>query len=282
MSFLEGYKGGKVYLPTLHKKGDLLNSAFNDRLQMNVFELSVDTDSVGTFSGEIKRSRTVHETLLKKIALAREISDGDFYVASEGSIGSDPIIPFFNSDIEELLFFDVKNNLLISERIRSFDIVIATAIYNKDFKLNSFLERADFPNHKLIIRSQTDPIGVIGKGIGSVETLHALLKQAVQDGLDDLVIESDFRAHCSPSRAKNIRECAQKLVERISSLCPDCERPGWGQVSTIKGLPCSECGEFKEAAVRALLFGCVACEFTAQGEDLATSIDPGQCDWCNP
>ena len=93
-------------------------------------------------------------------------------IASEGSIGADPFIPFINSDFEMMAFVDAELDLEIIESIRSTDIVTATKIVHAQEDLNEFLKRADFPNHKLIVRTQKTPTTFCIKGIDDEYSLR--------------------------------------------------------------------------------------------------------------
>ena len=123
---------------------------------------------------------------------------------------------------------------------------------------------------------------VIAKGIATKSELMSAIAQAREQAIDPIIIESDLRAHCSPSRAKNIEITAERLAKKIASLCPNCATPGWGAIQPLFGLLCRDCGEESESAARAYLYGCLKCTHTAEGEVIAESIDPSRCNWCNP
>lgn len=281
MSILHSYRSARVVLPTLHSKGALAQDAFKEHLHMDVEELQIDTDQFGTFSGDIERKLSPKESAIAKAKLGLAQSDYQYALASEGSIGADQTIPFLNSDVEFVVFLDSVNDLIISHAYRSFDITAYTHEYKQGDDLEKFLTKADFPKHQLIVKSLDSGVKALAKGISDESTLMSVLHQATEDGLKKIVIESDLRAHASPSRAQNIKEAFKELAIRISSLCPECESPGWGVTSAVRGLPCTDCGEESDA-VRAHLYGCISCIYVAEGEPIATSIDPSRCSWCNP
>jgi hypothetical protein len=282
MLILDSYKGQSVALPTLHQKGSLIAPAFLSHLGMKVIEVAVDTDQLGSFAGEIKREGSQLETVRRKALLGLEESGLAYALASEGSIGSDPEIGLLTSDIETIIFIDSINNLEIVESYRSFDINAHVLQYEEGMDLSPFLAKSDFPHHRLIVRSEFGYSHVIAKAISTEEALMNALAEAKRLNVDPIFIESDLRAHCSPSRAKNIEIAAERLAAKISSLCPECATPGWGAVKAIYGLACSDCGQESERASRALLYGCVKCSHSAEGASLAESIDPSRCNWCNP
>jgi hypothetical protein len=281
MSIINSYRGKTVALATLHQKGALAQEPFKEILGMDVEEVKVDTDQFGTFSGDVERTLTPREALMAKAQLGLTHSQSQYALASEGTIGVDPLIGFLNSDIEHVGFFDSANNLFISHSYRSFDIQAHTHQYRSEEDLNHFLKRADFPHHKLIVKSFDDGVQPLAKGISKHEDLMKVLHVAVDQGLTKITIESDLRAHASPSRAANIKQAFTELAERINTPCPDCDSPGWGITSSISGLTCLDCGEETEA-IKAYLYSCIACAFTEQSESVAEGIDPSRCNWCNP
>lgn len=275
------YWGMKAVLTTKHEKGIQIAPAFAKYLNMRIEELNIDTDQLGTFSGEIERTGTAREVAIKKAELGISISGSPIGIASEGSIGVDPIIPFINSDSELLALVDREHSLTIVESLRSTEIIAHTLKITKETGIENFLAISDFPNHSLIVRSEEKPVFFCVKGINDRQTLDAAISNGFKD-FPSLVIESDLRAHCSPSRQKNISALAEKFAIRLSHICPDCHAPGWGLVGHKKGLPCQECGEISESALAQEIQGCSRCEFTKPGKTLAKSIDPAQCQLCNP
>jgi hypothetical protein len=282
MSILDSYHGQSVALPTLHHKGSLIAPSFLRNLGMKIIEIDVDTDQFGSFSGEVKREGTQRETARRKAQLGVEVSGLNFAVASEGSIGADPEIGLLTSDIETLIFIDTINNLEIIENYRSFDITAQKTNFKEGMDLDQFLSKSDFPRHKLIVRSDSGYTHVVAKAISTKEELMNAITQARELTMDPIVIESDLRAHCSPTRAKNIEMVAERLTKKIASLCPRCSTPGWGVIQPLLGVPCRECEQESETATRAYLYGCLKCTHTAEGEKIADSIDPSRCNWCNP
>lgn len=281
-TILDSYRGQSVALPTLHHKGALIAPSFLSTLEMKVIEVDVDTDLLGSFAGEVQRVGTQLETVRKKALQGIEASGLNFALASEGSIGADPQIGLLTSDIETIIFIDRVNNLEIIEHYKSFDIIAQQTTYKAGMDLDAFISKADFPRHKLIVRSEYGYNQVVGKAIKTREELATAIKKAQELKIDPIIIESDLRAHCSPSRAENIKIAAERLALKIATVCPRCQTPGWSAVEPLFGLSCSECGQESDSAVRAHLYGCLRCEHTIEGEQIADSVDPSRCNWCNP
>jgi hypothetical protein len=273
----------EVVLTSKHRKIDLIKPAFDISVGCNLFELPLDTDQLGTFTGDIARLDPPLETAIKKARLGMSHTGTPLGIASEGSICPDPIVPFLHSDIEYLVFVDDENEIVISETFRSFDITLFTTTVSPKSDLNQFLQKADFPNHKLIVRpNRSDKSGSI-KGIDDQQYLSEVIEKIAETSPDGLVVvESDLRAISSPSRQKNIEQVANLLALRISQLCPDCKLPGWGCVGYEKGLTCSECGSDNQLAIRQEILGCAKCEFTKSGKVIASELSPANCDICNP
>lgn len=281
--YLSPYSGKKAVITTKHEKGKIVAPIFNQVLGLEVSECNLDTDTLGTFTGEIERKQSPRETVLIKARLGVEKTGESIGIASEGSIGADPFIPFINSDFEMMAFVDIDLDLEIVESIRSTNIIAATKIVHGQEDLSEFLKRADFPNHKLIVRTQKTPTIFSIKGIDDDLSLRKAIESAKkEDPKGVVVIESDLRAHCSPSRQKIIGELAAKLAIRIKQACPQCSTPGWGVVTYIKGIPCSQCQRLSIEALKQEVLGCSHCEFQENGRVIAEALDPARCDWCNP
>lgn len=274
------YNNQVAAMATMHDKGRLVSEHFQNILQMKIEEVRVDTDALGTFSGEIERTGTHLETAFRKARLGLEATGLPYAIASEGSVGADPQLIFINANIETMVFIDEILGIQIHETYKSNDIVAFTTTTQED-NLQEFLLKADFPNHKVIVKPKDGP-GAI-KGIGTLSDLQKAVRKARTISSDgEAIIESDLRAMSSPSRQRNISIAASKLAKRLSQICPECLTPGWGVKGFLKGVECSECGELSEKALRQEELGCIKCEFRALGAVINLSLDPSECMGCNP
>jgi ribosomal protein S27AE len=281
VSFVKSrYNSKLVVMATKHDKGRLLAPHFEEILSMRVEEVLVDTDLLGTFSGEIERVGTPLETALKKAQLGIQSTGNPFGVASEGSVGPDPLVPFIKANIETMVFVDEELGIHIHESFKSNEITAFTTTTLEN-NLGVFLQKADFPNHAIIVKPHNGPGSY--KGIRDLRSLEKAITDARDQSSDgEAIIESDLRAMCSPSRQKNISATALKLVQRLSRTCPECQTPGWGLTSYTRGVECSECGDFSIDAIKQEVIGCVKCEYTAPGAVINLTLDPAQCMSCNP
>jgi len=277
------YVDKRIALTTKHDKLRLIKPAFDEYVGCELFEVNLDTDQLGTFSGEIERHAPPRETAIHKARLGMRETGSLIGIASEGSVGPDPVVPFIHSNIEHLVLVDDQNGIVISEIHRSFEITAATITAAPDQDLTSFLEKADFPNHALIVRPNTQIKSNCIKGITEYERLMDSIDTSSQLSPNGLVvIESDLRAMHSPSRQRNIEEVATLLAKRVSQLCPNCQMPGWGRVGYEKGLNCSECELENPDAIRQEKLGCVKCDHIELGKVISSTLNPAQCQFCNP
>jgi len=277
------YVDKRIALTTKHDKLRLIKAAFDEYVGCELFEVNLDTDQLGTFSGEIERHAPPHETAIHKARLGMRETGSLIGIASEGSVGPDPVVPFIHSNIEHLVLVDDQNGIVISEIHRSFEITAATITAAPDQDLTSFLEKADFPNHALIVRPNTQTKSNCIKGVNDLEQLQeaiAISSKLSPNGF--VVIESDLRAMHSPSRQRNIEEVATLLAKRVSQLCPNCQMPGWGRVGYEKGLNCSECELENPDAIRQEKLGCVKCDHIELGKVISSTLNPAHCNFCNP
>jgi hypothetical protein len=281
VSFVQNrYNSQLVVMATKHDKGKLVAQPFKDILDITVQEVLVDTDVFGTFAGEIERVGTPLETVVKKAQLGIKTTGNPFAMASEGSVGPDPFFGFINANIETMVFIDNESELQVHETIKSNDITAFTTTTLKN-DLEIFLQKADFPHHAVIVKPHIGQGAY--KGIRDLRTLEKAIADSRDQSADgEAIIESDLRAMCSPSRQKNIAAVGLKLVQRLSHTCSECQTPGWGLKSYIRGVECSQCGDLSEDAISREILGCFKCEYTVLGAVINPTLDPARCMSCNP
>lgn len=270
---LHPYRGSTAAIATKHHKEQILAPIFAG-LGVSLQLAEVDTDLLGTFTGEVEREGTPKEVAIRKARLGMQATGLPYGLASEGSIGPDPIVPFLSSDIECLAWVDDRLGLEIVEFYRSMEIKAVSTTLAQLGDLDEFLSKADFPNHGLIVRSKEQ----IFKGITDCGQLKDIINQLS----GDVIIENDLRAHFSPSRQNNIAAVAKQLAGRLAVLCDQCETPGWGVVGNLYGLECRECGGLNDKAVRGKLLGCAKCDYKKEISNEREFVEPADCEFCNP
>lgn len=279
--------GRKGVLATMHAKEQVIAPTLQDGIGLIVDTIpDFDTDRFGTFSREIERAGSQLDAAKAKIAAALEARpDVEIAIASEGSFGPDPALPFVTLALEMVTLVDRRTGL---------ELVGVDAGYDSNFAhcdaadldaALSFAARIGFPGH-----------GIVAMGIRNGEPAPKLdLVKNIEDGpqleravLDIIArcgaahLETDMRAHRNPTRMKAIERAAQDLVRRFHQRCPECDFPGYGVVERIAGLPCEWCGTPTDCAQVERL-ACKRCgtEEKRPATD-RPSADPGQCAICNP
>lgn len=273
------YQSKTAVLTSKHQKLELIGAPLRAAVGLNLIEEPLDTDQLGTFSGEIERLDTPLETAIKKARLGMNATGLALGVASEGSIGPDPLVPFMVSDIETIVFLDSELEIVVAETIRSTEIVAARITFTPGQDLSQFLEKLGFPKQRLIVKGTHG----VEKGIDSHEELEkAILRISAQSQAGLVEIEPDYRAMHSPTRRANIQQAANAIAIRLASICPSCNSPGWGKKDYVRGLECRDCGTSHPDAIVRELRCCVRCDFVQPGNLIADSLDPARCFSCNP
>ncbi len=281
------YSASTIVLTTKHSKSIAIAPPFLDRLEAIIIENVVDTDKLGTFSDEINREGNALECVRRKCEWPIKEYDKkvEFILASEGSFGPHPFIPFIPCNQEILYFIDNRHEFHLhlsslttktnyrSESVDSWD------------RLQMFAQSVKFPSHALILRpNNREQKKPIFKGLHTEAALREAFFELQKYSGDSIVsVETDMRAHMNPSRMKIIGELAEKLADRLGTNCPKCNIPGWGKIRWGEGANCSSCG-FKTQEKRSEIFGCVKCDYEENiihAKDLI-SADPRNCKFCNP
>jgi len=282
---LSTYDGCEIVLITKHAKADAIAPPFRDRLGARIRELALDTDVLGTFSGEVEREGTAFDCARRKCEWSLNELGCDYGLASEGSFGPHPTAPFLSCDLEILHFIDRRRDLHLSVSHLSPKTNYRMQALDSMDLLRAFAEKTMFPAHALIVRPNhgAHP-SLIFKGINSHESLKDAFQQSLKHSTDGKVwVETDMRAHMNPSRMAVIGEVAEKLARQLAANCPRCQSPGWGVVRVAKGLQCDLCGMPTEW-VKGEIFGCAKCRFEeiAGRSDGLKSVEPRNCSNCNP
>lgn len=279
------YRGCRVALATKHGKGRVVARPFRAGLGAEVVVPGIDTDLLGTFTGEVPREGTPLETARSKARLGMAACGLPLGLASEGSFGPHPAIPFLPVAHELLLFADDERGLEVVEQEISSATNYAQVEAASPDHLGPFLARAGFPSHALIVRPAI-PVGAGGiiKGIASLPALRDAIARCRAASADDrALVETDMRADRNPTRLRAIRRLAVRLVRRLLARCPACDAPGWGVVAAPAGLPCRWCGAPTDLA-RGEILGCALCGERRERPrpDGLRLADPGDCPRCNP
>lgn len=279
------YQGRWAALATKHQKEQVFGRPLRKAVGLALHvPTDLDTDLLGTFSGEVDRHGTSREVALRKARLGMNATGLTLGLASEGSFGPDPQLLFVPVDHEILTFIDDDLGIEVVEQILSPKTNYAHDTAGTFEDLKGFLARARFPSHGLIVRPNGLQPGLLFKGITKFETLKEALERCTSASEDGLAhVETDMRAHMNPTRQRVLREVAVQLGRRLATLCPECRTPGWGVVDVVRGLPCEWCGGETEL-IRMEIQGCPRCEYresVPRGDGLRVA-SAGDCSLCNP
>ena len=281
------YQGACIIIPTKHAKSIAIAPPFWDKLGASVLEYYVDTDTLGTFSGEVERDGNALECARRKCEWALQLLGDkvEYCIASEGSFGPHPHIPFLPCDQEILYFVDRKRGFHLHMVHLSEKTNYHMQALESWEQLQKFAESAQFPSHALILRpNNREHSGVLFKGIDTPAALEEAFKESFKASSDGKVwVETDMRAQFNPSRMAAIGELANKLAQRLATPCPACHAPGWGRIRAEKGLHCEYCDQATEMIAHEI-YGCVLCSHTetlprADGLKAAPQM---HCGCCNP
>lgn len=270
------YGGLTAALATQHGKERVIAPVFEAVTGLRVqVPPGIDTDTLGTFTGEVPRLGTMRDIARQKARRGMVASGLPFGIASEGSFGPHPVIPFLAVGQELMIFIDDMHGIEVVEEAASEVTNFAALELGPEADVDGFLRRIGFPRHAVVLRCGETVI----KGIDSRERLQTLLPHARPGAR----LETDMRAHVNPTRMAEIGNLAARLATRMATTCPGCVVPGFGVVRKEAGLPCADCGT-PTPLVRSLVSGCALCghQTHAPRSDGRVAASPAECPECNP
>ena len=277
------FDGRRLLIATKHHKEQVIAPIFEKELAVQCFTSDeFDTDSLGTFSGEIERKNGALKTLRNKCIFSLEKNDCELVVASEGSFGAHPTIFLAQANEDLMMFVDTKNDLEIVVREISTETNFNAANIKNEAELMEFADKVKFPSHGLILKPSENDFSKIIKGITNKVTLKNGFKKMMNQ-FGTAYVETDMRALFNPTRMKLIEKAAVKLVKAIQSKCPVCETPGFVTSESKPGLPCDLC-HFPTRSILSHISKCKKCNYTLEQlyPNKKITEDPMYCDFCNP
>jgi hypothetical protein len=277
------FTGRKLLIATKHQKEKIIAPLIEKAIGALCFiSTAFDTDSLGTFSGEIERKDNALTTLRNKCLLGFQNTNCDLVIASEGSFGAHPTLFFASANEEMIMLKDFKNDIEIVARELSLETNSKGITIEFEKDLIEFAQNIQFPAHGIILKSSEKNPLKIHKDFDS---LVELLEQynLLKSDHSSIYAETDMRAHRNPTRMKVIEKVTYSLIEKIKNCCPNCKTPGFDVVSAQFGLPCALCS-LPTRSTLSHLYQCKKCGFQ-QEKMFPRGIqveDPTYCDNCNP
>lgn len=277
------FNGRTLLIATMHGKEKVIAPLLEKELGVScVVPKNLNTDILGTFTGEVTRYDDPVSTARKKCLMAIEKCNGDLAVASEGSFGLLSNAFFVPADDEVLLLVDTKNDLEIKAREISTATNFAASDILTEEQLLSFANKIGFPEHGLILRKSKDDFTDLVKGIADWNNLRVNFHHFLKE-FGAAYVETDMRAMLNPLRMKVIEKATQKLVTQVFSTCPKCLSPGFSPTESKPGLPCYLCNAPTRSTL-SIISTCQKCFYTEEKvfPQNKTTEDPMYCDRCNP
>jgi len=283
---MTAFSGRTAILGTQHGKHEVIVPLLEASLGLQVEVLDAfDTDRFGTFTGEVPRVRNAKDTVRAKARAAlAEAPHGNFGVASEGSFGPHPEVPFFTCGLELVMLTTHDGAIELTGTDLTFETNFASADVRTLDDMAAFAQRAKFPSHALMVRAcatHATSGASITKAIRERSVLEGAVSALIaRDGCATL--ETDMRAHLNPTRMQSIARATASLVLAASSQCPHCHTPGFVVSGVERGLACEACARPTQRPVAEVLM-CASCAHrVTRTIDGPSAAPAGHCDWCNP
>ncbi|QGM93739.1 hypothetical protein F7D13_06690 [Methylocystis rosea] len=280
------YAARTAVIATMHRKEEAVAPALMSTLGLIVTSApGLDTDQLGTFSGEIPRDGAMLDVALRKARLGMSAAGVPLGLASEGSFGPHPAIPYIPAGMELLVFVNEERGIVVAESLITEKTNYDHLVISPGEASDAFLQKIGFPTHGLIVRpNEGEVASALAKGIVDPDRLRRAIETAAAASSDGRArMETDMRAHFNPTRMRSLAILAERLAQRLARQCPACGAPGFGRTGSRAGLLCETCGTPTELVVAEIL-GCPACDYTEErlrGDGLQRA--PAQhCPLCNP
>lgn len=278
------YNGACASLATMHYKEQAIAPHFKKFLNIDIQVAQVDTDSLGTFAGEINRMHSMIDTAICKARMGMKALESPIGIASEGSFGPHPAIPFIYAGTELIVFVDEVHDIILSESLITTQTNFATIKISKAEIPEAFLKQAKFPSHALLVKTVCNNTLMVQKGINDLNELEKAIQTFLKiSDSGTIEIETDMRAHMNPTRMKCIDQLANTLAKRVAKPCPSCKIPGFGILKLEKGLICQECDSPTDE-ISTKILRCAQCPYQKiePFNKKKATADPSQCGFCNP
>lgn len=270
-------------LLTKHGKELVINKVLSSATGLVVqLTNAYDTDLLGTFTIDQPRYGSQIDAARKKAQIGMDLLCTDLGIANEGAFVMDPYTGMLPWNNELVILLDQKSGIEITG-FASAPAQNRHACVNHWEELEKFAKTALFPSHHLVIKPTDEYHPKSIKNINNFEQLREAFDWASSLSSKRIIyVENDLRAFANPTRMENIRQAAIDLANKMNSLCPSCQTPGYGIKGVKGGLPCNSCGMPTDQEI-AKIWGCIKCEYrNLEGMKVFRLADPSQCNRCNP
>lgn len=280
------YTGRPVALATAHRKAEVLADVFATA-GLHLLEVPVETDRLGTFTGEVAREAGLFETAVAKARLGAATSALALNAASEGSFAADPTSGIVVQR-EVVAWVDEETELVVVGRSGGYAPWVRSWTLATGEDPAPLVSDLDLTSHRLVVRPEPSPgrgdeqggAGAITKGVEDLASLRAAVERAAGPS-GRVRIETDLRSHVCPMRHRVMREAALDLLLRLHTPCPLCHRPGFGPEEATGGARCRECDAPTSVRSHAV-DRCPSCGHAQARPTGPATADPARCPECNP
>ncbi|MBL6448241.1 hypothetical protein JMN32_18145 [Fulvivirga sp. 29W222] len=276
------FQGRHLAIATMHGKESVIASRVASSLGViPLVPQGLNTDQLGTFTGEVERITDPLTTARKKCEMALDMTGYDLAIANEGSFGMHPLLSFVPSDEELILLLDRKHDFEIVGRQFSTKTNFGGQLCETTKDLLDFADRVKFPLHALILRSAKKSEPRFFKGIRDKDELLDKFR-FLNERYGQAFVETDMRAMYNPMRMDVIAEATEVMLDKAVTACEACNFPGFGISDVKSGLRCRQCN-LPTRSIQAYIYSCPKCHFFKELSDPHKSFEePMYCDFCNP
>jgi hypothetical protein len=283
----KAYEGEGAVLATMHGKEGVISPLLEQELGLRVVLASgLNTDRFGTFTREVERTGSQVDAAKAKITAGFEYAPfARVGIASEGSFGPHPYLPFLAFGRELVVLIDRKTGFELIGHDAGEDTNFGHAVVTDIAGARAFAKKSGFPEHGLVVmgckNEKPAPQLMMDKNVTDLAKLEATVRECVSL-CGSAFVETDMRAHRNPTRMAAIERATKDLIRRFQSTCPACSRPGFDVTERIPGIPCAWCATPTDV-IRTEVLTCAGCGHRSErpATDQATA-DAGQCRQCNP
>jgi hypothetical protein len=277
------FSNRSVSLLTKHGKESVIAEALGSKVGCLVQQTDgYDTDLLGTFTQETPRYGTQLDAARKKAAIGMDLLKLSLGLANEGAFVTDPYAGMLPWNNELIVLIDQQHQL----EITGFSGAPAqneNSYVSHWEEMERFAESALFPSHYLVVKPTDEYHPQSKKGIHTLTELKEAFEWAKSLSTKGVVyVENDLRAFANPTRMENIRRAAVDLANKMISLCPQCQTPGFWIKDIKRGLPCNACGLATDQEITKI-WGCAHCKYEEmEALKELKFAHPSKCHHCNP
>lgn len=279
------FHGRTAVLGTKHGKEQVVAPSVHAGLGLRVVvPEAFDSDRFGTFTREVGRAGSQRDAARLKAQAALEGSGLALAIASEGSFGPHPVVPFVSANIELVMLIDAETETEIVGTHITMETATGQRWVSDAEEALAFGRSIGFPAHGLIARRHPDDPKFLFKSIANEDDLRDAVGQVLAaTEASRAFLEVDLRAHRNPTRMRAIAAATDDLIANARRRCPECGAPGFSHVDSRPGLPCRWCRTPSDHALM-LIYGCARCHASREAPrpDGRVCVEPGECPNCNP